>query len=686
MVTSTAESGARQRYAEPASRRWSRWWLNRSVRAKGLTVLAVPLTVLTAVICTGLTLQLRERAERQAGIAANNLIRTAQAVVADAIDAETGARGYGATANRLFLDEYTAAVARLDTDLSALRHAAPGHVERRQADAVTHSAVSEFAMLARILTKIDAGTSGAGLITDLRSDKTQMDRLRSQVATMIDAPTNLLAQKRLAITRLESNITTVSLIGLALGLLAGLVGVGLFSSGISRRVKVTADNAERLGRGEPLHPTPASRDELGRLSDAHARAERVLTARLADLSAARDEALLATRAKNVFLSRTSHELRTPLNAILGFSQLLEMADLCAEDRDSTMRILSAGRHLLVLINEVIDIARVESGELGLSVEPVRMDDLISDVVALLGPLAAARAITVEQEPGDASLAVFADHQRLRQVLINLGSNAVKYNHHGGMIRIGAKTHDGDTVDLTVSDTGPGLTGEEMSGIFVPFERLDAAERGIEGTGIGLPLALALTEAMHGHLSVTSNRGQGSVFTVRLPQAPAVASNLDTVPLLPPVTVLPVNSDTTAQRPLVVLSIEDNIANSEVLARLFRTWPHTTLHAALSGHAGLDLASRHHPDVILLDLHLPDLPGEEVLARLRADPATADIPVAVLSADASPATIRRLHSSGIVSYLTKPLDLRELATLLNDLSPQGGNPDRSVTTTKRTARR
>jgi signal transduction histidine kinase/CheY-like chemotaxis protein len=685
-VAPTAENGARQHCVERPSQRWSGWWLNRSVRAKGLTVLAIPLTVLTAVICTGLTLQLEERAERQVGVAANGLIRTAQAVLGDAVDAETGVRGYGATADRLFLDVYTVAVARLDPDLSALRLAAPGPVERRQAAVVTRSAVGEFAILVRILTKIDAGTSGAGLITDLQSGKTQMDRLRSQVSTLIDGPAKLLVLKRFAITRLESTITTVSLVGLALGLLAGLVGVGLFSSGISRRVKVAADNADRLGRGEPLHPTPASGDELGRLSDSHIQAERVLATRLADLSAARDEALLATRAKNVFLSRTSHELRTPLNAILGFSQLLEMADLSAEDRDSTVRILSAGRHLLVLINEVIDIARVESGELGLSVEPVRMDELVNDVVALLGPLAAARAITVEQQPSDGSLAVYADHQRLRQVLINLGSNAVKYNHHGGMIRIGFQAQDRDTVDLTVSDTGPGLTVEEMSSIFVPFERLDAAEHGIEGTGIGLPLALALTEAMHGHLTVTSDPSHGSAFTVRLPRAPAVASLLDAAPTPPPAMVLPVNSDTTAQRPLVVLSIEDNLANSEVLARLFRTWPDTTLHAALSGHAGLDLANRHHPDVILLDLHLPDLPGEEVLARLHADPATAGIPIAVLSADASPATIRRLQSSGIVSYLTKPLDLRELATLLNDLSRRAGRYDRPVSTTKRTSRR
>jgi len=685
-VAPTADSGARQNREHHPSRRWSGWWLNRSVRAKGLTVLAVPLTVLTAVICTGLTFQLEERAERQTGIAANRLIRTAQAVLADAVEAETGIRGYGATADRIFLDPYTAAVARLDADLSALRHATPRSVERRQADAVTRSTIDEFAMLSRILTKIDAGTTGAGLTADLLSAKTQMGRLRSQIATLTDGPTELLAQKRLAITRLESKIKAVSLVGLALGLLAGLVGIGLFSSGISRRVKVTAENADRLGRGEPLHPTPASRDELGRLSDSHAQADRVLTARLADLSAARDEALLATRAKNVFLSRTSHELRTPLNAILGFSQLLEMGDLSAEDRDSTMRILSAGRHLLVLINEVIDIARVESGELGLSVEPVRMDDLVDDVVALLGPLAAARSITVDQQPSDASLTVYADHQRLRQVLINLGSNAVKYNHHGGMISIGFKAHDQDIVDLTVSDTGPGLTADEMSSIFIPFERLDAAERGIEGTGIGLPLALALTEAMHGHLTVTSEPGHGSTFTIRLPRAPAVASTLDTTPLPPPVTVLAANSDTTAQRPLVVLSIEDNIANSEVLARLFRTWPGTTLHAALSGHAGLELAGRHQPDIILLDLHLPDLPGEQVLARLRADPATADIPVAVLSADASPATIRRLQSSGIVAYLTKPLDLRELATLLNAISPQPDHSDRSVTTPKRTAPR
>jgi CheY-like chemotaxis protein len=334
-----------------------------------------------------------------------------------------------------------------------------------------------------------------------------------------------------------------------------------------------------------------------------------------------------------------------------------MSELEPDDRDSTQRILVAGRHLLTLINELIDIGRIESGEMKLSVEPVSVHGLTEEVAALMEPLAAARAITIEREGESKDLTVYADHQRLRQVLVNLASNAVKYNHHGGMIRIGYRRGDRDDVAIWVTDTGPGLTEEEIERVFVPFERLAAEQHGIEGTGIGLPLALALTRAMRGTLEVTSNPGYGSTFTVRLAEAETVADlPLVVAPVTPAKPRVPDGS-------LVVLSIEDNAANTEILNRVFRGWPGTVLHSAISAQAGLDLASQYRPDLILLDLHLPDLPGEEVYTRLRAEPATANVPVVVLSADATPGTIRRLLARGVLAYLTKPLDLAELQTVL-----------------------
>jgi signal transduction histidine kinase/AmiR/NasT family two-component response regulator len=648
-------------------RSWvSRWWLDRSIRVKGLTVVAIPLLALVAVTGSSLALQRQERGERRVAIAASAVSGATASVVADAVGAETGVRGYAATSDPRFLEPYTAALADVNTHVEALNRAA-GPAQRVQAGTVTDLVDEEFARLADIRGAVTAGFSDAELGPLLLIAKVVMDSLRAEAAVLMDRPSHLVVQKRAAISRLETVIEVVELTGLGLGLLAGLLGAALFTSGISRRVRVAADNADRLGQGRRLLAAAPSDDELGRLGAALTRAYEVLAARLGDLSEARDQALLASRTKNDFLSRTSHELRTPLNAILGFAQLLEMSDLDQDDRDSTARILAAGRHLLALINEVIDIARVESNELMLSIEPVALDGLIREVGALMGPLATARGITIEYRHPDRGLAVYADQQRLRQVMINLASNAVKYNHHGGMIRIGYHPGLDSQIELTVTDTGPGLSAEQIERVFLPFERLEAEQHGIEGTGIGLPLALALTEAMRGTLEVASTPGHGSTFMVRLPAAADIAPEIAGDPAratasapAPPA----VHTDAAADS-LVVLSIEDNSANTELLSRLFQAWHATTLYAASSAYAGIALAQRIKPDLILLDLHLPDLPGEEAFALLRAEPTTADTPIVVLSADATPGTIRRLHARGAMRYLTKPLDLQELRSVLDE---------------------
>ena len=233
------------------------------------------------------------------------------------------------------------------------------------------------------------------------------------------------------------------------------------------------------------------------MDDSLARAEELLASRASELITARDQALTATQAKTAFLSNTSHELRTPLNSVLGFTQLLELSDLSDEDRDSVERILGAGRHLLALINELIDIARIESGELNLSVEPVSVLPLVEEASRLLAPLAAERAVAIVQHCAYPALTASADRQRFSQILVNLISNAVKYNHRGGTITITSQEAGTDQVSVVISDTGPGILQKDLDRIFVPFERLGAELTPIEGTGIGLPLARALTEAMGG---------------------------------------------------------------------------------------------------------------------------------------------------------------------------------------------
>jgi signal transduction histidine kinase/CheY-like chemotaxis protein len=649
----------------PADRRGRlvRWWLNRPVRVKGLIAIAVPLLALLVTASASLSLQCKEADARVAGRASLNLMNTADGVFDDTLNGETGIRGYAATGDRLFLQPYYMMRARMGAERAKFKEAAllTREVPRQRAANATVGGV--VAQLERIRAAVAHGAPPAQVIRMLKQGKLSMDDLRRQIATITASARHMMMSQRNAVTSLGTGIDIVTIIGLVLGLLAGLAGVALFASGISRRVAAAAANADRLGEGQPVLPADHSGDELGQLADSLATAEKLLSSRSAQLVTARDEALKANQAKNAFLSSTSHELRTPLNSILGFTQLLELSDLNAEDHESVERILAAGRHLLALINELIDIARIESGELSVSLEPVTIRALLADVCQLMAPLAAGRDIELRQQCTRPGLAVYADGQRLSQIMVNLISNAVKYNRQGGSITIACQEHENGQVAISVTDTGPGLSGADLDRIFVPFERLAAEHSDVEGTGIGLPLARALAQAMHGGLRAMSTLGEGSIFTVSLERAQALAEvPSQTVRAAPLVSAD--GHDRASGSLLTLLYIEDNPANVEVVARYLRARARARLVTASSGADGLAAAAEHQPDLVLLDLHLNDMTGDQVLSRLIAEPGTGDIAVAVLSADASPRVIRRLLSSGACAYLTKPLDLARLGELLD----------------------
>jgi signal transduction histidine kinase/ActR/RegA family two-component response regulator len=638
-----------------------RWWLDLSLRAKGLIVIALPLIALMGIISANLALQQSESNERNISTNARNLDTAAAQVLTDAVNGETGIRGYAATGDPTFLDPYVPMLTRIVADRKALRQAAVVAGVGRLQQAVDITTSQELAILAQVDSAIRNGSSAANLVLPLLNGKNIMDRLRGQIADLIAGPTALVAVQRDKITTLQTRIELLDIAGLVLALLAGLAGVALFTSGIASRVSLNAENARRLGEGLPLEPIVPAGDEIGLVGKSHLRAEQLLARRNADLTAARDAAMKATQAKNSFLSSTSHELRTPLNAILGFAQLIQMSELSEEDTDGVSRILGAGRHLLALINELIDIARIESGDLGMSLEPVLVRPVIEESCQLMAPIAADRSIRIIRDHVHPALAVFVDRQRLAQILVNLISNAVKYNHRNGTITISGAEDGAGQVSIVVTDTGPGLAPDDLERIFIPFERLGAERTAIEGTGIGLPLAKALTEAMKGQLTASSVLGQGAAFTVSLTRAP----DLIHIPRPSPAPALPVVvPHAPAGAGLSILSIDDNPANLEVIARYLRSRPDTKLLSAISGRTGIDCAVRDLPDIILLDLHLPDLQGDQVLNELKADPATAAIPVIVLSADASRGVIRRLLAGGAFAYLTKPIELTELGEQLD----------------------
>ena len=377
----------------------------------------------------------------------------------------------------------------------------------------------------------------------------------------------------------------------------------------------------------------------------------------ADLAAAKRSAEQANLAKSMFLSRMSHELRTPLNAILGFSQLLDMADLEAEHADDVRRILVAGRHLLELINELLDIGRIEAGELTMSPEPVGVADALSDALELIRPLADARSIQVSMDDRVDGHHVQADRQRLKQVLLNLLSNAVKYNTQGGHVTLTCSETAGGMLRIGVSDTGPGITPAEMERVFAPFDRLGRHDD-VEGTGLGLMLSKGLMEAMGGHLDVESVPGQGSTFTIELPLVESPLALLDDQPAGSAETHAPFDGQHT------ILYIEDNLSNLKLIERLFERRPQMRLLSTMQATQGIELARQHLPALILLDLHLPDMGGEEALRRLRADPLTKQIPVIVVSADATSSNTRRLLQAGAFDYLTKPLDMARFLDVID----------------------
>ena len=381
--------------------------------------------------------------------------------------------------------------------------------------------------------------------------------------------------------------------------------------------------------------------------------------------AARRTAEEANRAKDDFLSRMSHELRTPLNAVLGFAELLELDDLTADQADGIHHIRKSGEHLLQLINEVLDIARIDSGHLALSPEPVNLNELVIETMDLLRPLARPSGIRMVFDAAAATwLHVQADRQRLRQILLNLLSNSIKYNRPSGSITVDATVLPDDRVAVHVTDTGMGIAATDLPRLFQPFDRLGVEVSGIEGTGVGLALSRRLAEAMGGSLTAASALGQGSTFTVVLPQATQpTSSGPDAAGPDEP----PAADDAERGNLRSVLYIEDNTSNLHLVEKVLhrrRGW--RLIHAGL-GQLGLDLAAVQRPDLVLLDLHLPDMPGIEVLRRLRSDPATADAPIVVVSADATPGQVARLIAAGADEYVTKPIGVAALLELLDRIS-------------------
>jgi len=375
------------------------------------------------------------------------------------------------------------------------------------------------------------------------------------------------------------------------------------------------------------------------------------------LVAARDEADRANQAKSEFLSSMSHELRTPMNAILGFGQLLECDySLPEEHRDNAREILKAGRHLLNLINEVLDLAKVESGFIDLSLEPVEVYPIVEECRSLIAPLAIQREITFGHSVAQ-GVAVRADRTRLKQILLNLLSNAINYNRPGGSVRVELERRD-NRLRIRVTDTGIGIPAERLAELFQPFNRLDAEGGSIEGTGIGLTITRRIVEIMGGEVDVASEVGVGSTFWVELPLDFIAERNQAG---RGPDSAAP--EQFAEAQPRTVLHIEDNPSNLKLVAQILGRRPSIHLLTAHTADLGIELALARQPDLILLDINMPGMDGYRLLEIFRAEARLKDIPVVALTANAMPRDIERGAAAGFTDYLTKPIDVTKfLATL------------------------
>ncbi|UVW28347.1 ATP-binding protein [Massilia sp. H6] len=400
----------------------------------------------------------------------------------------------------------------------------------------------------------------------------------------------------------------------------------------------------------------------------------------AELANAIEQARSANQAKSAFLSSMSHELRTPLNAILGFAQILTSDTLPStleQKKEFANHILKSGRHLLTLINEILDLAKVESGTVTLSMEPVPLADTLRECHAMVAPIAAARGVRMlfPEAPG---AVVLADRTRLTQVLLNLLSNAVKYNRDDGAVVLSCEQVGPGKLRMAVHDTGSGLDAEQVASLFQPFNRLGQEGGNQEGTGIGLVVTRRLVELMGGEMGVTSSPGVGSVFWIELSTTAPLAAPLQpgAAAVLPAALAAPGQGEP-RRDPHVILYIEDNPANLRLIEEIVRFRADLQLLSAPDGRVGLSLARCHHPEIILLDLNLPGLSGIEVLRQLRADPATAAIPVIALSANAMSRDIERSQEAGFNRYLTKPIDIDQFTEAINStlaaLHPVGAQP-------------
>jgi len=625
--------------------RWlERAWQNLPLGFKGVFVIALPLAILLASLTSLFIRELESsKLENQLKRALQNQ-RDIQTVHTQLMEASTGVRDFLLTGDKHFLTIFFEAEKKLPKIIAALEERLENDQQKERLSKISPLVTKNLEDL-RALSHHETAIASNQLIAKFKSQVATLDKLREEIEALNTEEALLAEQDQQEIFLQRQQNITVTLIAAIAGIIGSLMAVWIFSRTIVKRVRLLRDNAGHLARAESLDIASSSKDELGQLSYELEQASQLLAKNISDALQARHEAEEASASKSMFLSRTSHELRTPLNAILGFAQLLEQDIPPGKQRDSVSLIRGAGQHLLKLINEVLEIARIESGETSFELTATPINALLEEATHYISPIGKIRDIEIKCNIAP-NLWAKANRQKLLQVTLNLLSNALKYGPVGSSVALNAYRKQ-NNIFIEVQDSGPGIPASLRERLFTPFERLGAENTKIEGTGLGLALSKQIMLAMNGKIDVAKDK---SLFWIEIPATSASDASKT------------LQQDTqdkqsfTLSKNSSILYVEDNVSNRALVEAIIQRQQDLRIHSVATIKDAKRFLKEMVPSLLLIDLHLPDGSGEDLVNHVKSKPEFQNIPMMILSADALPETMERLKSAGVVHYMTKPLDV------------------------------
>ena len=641
--------------------RVAQYWQDLPLATKGVFVIMLPLAVLLASLASLYSLEKKlSSLENQLKVALQNQ-RDIETVHTNLLLASTGVRDYLLTGDKHFLDNFYIAKKQLPTILLKLDTKLESQGQRsliKQIGALANQNLEKLSFLSNNESEVASDNLIQQFklqVQNMEELKEQIDRLQQQEAQLISEDQHKIKQER------QRNIR-INLIAAFSGILGSILAVWIFSGTIVKRVKLLRDSAAHLARAEALELPSSSKDELGQLSDELDHASTLLAKNIYDTTQAKKEAEQASEEKSMFLSRTSHELRTPLNAILGFAQLLQAELENGKHKDQVNMIKSAGDHLLKLIDEVLDIAKIESGETKLTLKPTPINDLLAEAIQYIAPLGKIRDIQIKEDI-QVNLVGLADRQKLLQVILNLLSNALKYGPFNSSVLVSAYQKNTDII-IEVLDEGAGIPEALKERLFTAFDRLGAEQSKTEGTGLGLAVSKQIMLAMHGSIHVANEK---SLFWIALKASEGLPIQIESVQ---ETAVTKQTVSTTDKKHIVY--VEDNISNRTLVEAVIKRLPNVKLHCTTTVKESKDLLNQIKANLVIVDLNLPGESGEVLVNYIKSHQTLSHLPIMILSADATTETIERLNQAGVDDYMTKPLNIALFSESVLTLTQGDGN--------------